>query len=44
MWSMSTDARTFTYAGFDLDPAELAAVDALDRDGRTGPHPQEFHG
>ena len=30
--------------GFDLTPAELDAIDALDRDGRTGPHPAEFNG
>ena len=37
-------AENFDVFGFDLDPAELAAIDALDRDGRTGPHPHEFHG
>lgn len=30
--------------GFELSAAELAAIDALDRDGRTGPHPAEFNG
>ncbi|MDQ1594902.1 MAG: 2,5-diketo-D-gluconate reductase [Arthrobacter pascens] len=30
--------------GFDLADAELAAIDALERDGRTGPHPAEFNG
>lgn len=30
--------------GFDLTQAELDAIDALDRDGRTGPHPAEFNG
>ncbi|QAY71781.1 aldo/keto reductase [Xylanimonas protaetiae] len=30
--------------GFELDPAEVAAIDALDRNGRTGPHPARFHG
>ncbi|MDF0512444.1 aldo/keto reductase [Agromyces sp. H3Y2-19a] len=29
--------------GFDLTAAELDAIDALERDGRTGPHPAEFH-
>jgi len=30
--------------GFTLSAEELAAVDALERDGRTGPHPASFHG
>ncbi|XVV16316.1 aldo/keto reductase [Actinoplanes sp. CA-131856] len=30
--------------GFDLTPAELAAIDALENDGRTGPHPASFNG
>lgn len=30
--------------GFDLTSDELTAIDGLDRDGRTGPHPTEFHG
>ncbi|MFC8596873.1 aldo/keto reductase [Isoptericola sp. NPDC057191] len=30
--------------GFDLTDAELAAVDGLERDGRTGPHPSAFQG
>ncbi len=29
---------------FMLSNTDLAAIDALDRDGRTGPHPDEFHG
>ncbi|WP_156758803.1 aldo/keto reductase [Microbacterium karelineae] len=29
---------------FTLTSEELASIDALDRDGRTGPHPAEFHG
>jgi 2,5-diketo-D-gluconate reductase A len=29
--------------GFTLSADELAAVDALERDGRTGPHPASFH-
>ncbi|MGO4806907.1 aldo/keto reductase [Arthrobacter sp. 2MCAF15] len=30
--------------GFDLSADELAVVDGLERDGRTGPHPAEFNG
>ncbi|GGN84057.1 oxidoreductase [Actinoplanes lobatus] len=30
--------------GFELTTGELAAIDALDRDGRTGPHPATFNG
>ena len=30
--------------GFELTTDELAAIDGLDRDGRTGPHPAEFNG
>lgn len=30
--------------GFTLSAEELAAVDALERDGRTGPHPATFNG
>jgi 2,5-diketo-D-gluconate reductase A len=30
--------------GFELRDTELAAIDALERDGRTGPHPAEFNG
>lgn len=30
--------------GFDLSADELAAIDGLERDGRTGPHPAEFNG
>ncbi|GIF15746.1 aldo/keto reductase [Actinoplanes teichomyceticus] len=30
--------------GFDLTAAELTAIDALDRAGRTGPHPATFQG
>lgn len=29
---------------FELADTELAAIDALERDGRTGPHPAEFNG
>lgn len=30
--------------GFHLTDHDLAAIDALDRDGRTGPHPDTFNG
>lgn len=30
--------------GFELTSDELASIDALDRDGRTGPHPDQFNG
>ncbi|WP_313811456.1 aldo/keto reductase [Glutamicibacter sp.] len=30
--------------GFELTSDELASIDALDRDGRTGPHPEQFNG
>ncbi|MGI9822030.1 aldo/keto reductase [Agromyces sp. Marseille-Q5079] len=36
-------AENFDVFGFELGADELAAIDALDRDGRTGPHPAEFH-
>ncbi|MFF2371763.1 aldo/keto reductase [Agromyces sp. NPDC058110] len=37
-------AENFDVFGFELSADELAAIDALDaRDGRTGPHPAEFH-
>ncbi|RJS46574.1 aldo/keto reductase [Nocardioides cavernaquae] len=29
---------------FSLTDEELAAIDSLENDGRTGPHPDEFHG
>lgn len=29
---------------FELADTELAAIDALEREGRTGPHPAEFNG
>lgn len=29
---------------FELAPEELAAIDGLERDGRTGPHPDSFNG
>ena len=28
--------------GFELDQSDMAAIDALERDGRTGAHPDEF--
>lgn len=31
-------------SGFELSATEMAAIDALDRDGRTGPHPDAFNG
>ncbi|MGP9034137.1 aldo/keto reductase [Glutamicibacter mysorens] len=30
--------------GFELSAAELASIDALDSEGRTGPHPETFNG
>ncbi|MDR2256093.1 MAG: aldo/keto reductase [Arthrobacter sp.] len=30
--------------GFELSGEEIAAIDALERDGRTGPHPAQFNG
>ncbi|MBS4101011.1 aldo/keto reductase [Tsukamurella paurometabola] len=30
--------------GFTLDESEVAAIDALEADGRTGPHPAAFNG
>ncbi len=30
--------------GFELTSEELASIDALDRDGRTGPNPDTFNG
>ncbi|BCJ39701.1 oxidoreductase [Actinoplanes ianthinogenes] len=37
-------AANFDVFGFTLTDAEIAAIDALDRDGRTGPHPATFNG
>ncbi|OFI36940.1 2,5-diketo-D-gluconic acid reductase [Arthrobacter sp. SW1] len=37
-------AENFDVFGFELGAEELAAIDALERDGRTGPHPAEFNG
>ncbi|MDR6906512.1 2,5-diketo-D-gluconate reductase A [Agromyces sp. 3263] len=36
-------AENFDVFGFELAASELAAIDGLERDGRTGPHPAEFH-
>lgn len=37
-------AENLDVFGFDLSADELAAIDGLERDGRTGPHPAEFNG
>lgn len=36
--------ENFDLSDFELSGVELAEIDALDRDGRTGPHPAEFNG
>ncbi|GAA1831112.1 aldo/keto reductase [Agromyces salentinus] len=36
-------AENFDVFGFELTELELDAIDALDRGGRTGPHPAEFN-
>ncbi|SIN90113.1 aldo/keto reductase [Agromyces cerinus] len=36
-------AENLDVFGFELAADELAAIDALERDGRTGPHPVEFN-
>ncbi|MFF2271688.1 aldo/keto reductase [Agromyces sp. NPDC058136] len=36
-------AANFDVFGFELTDDDLAAIDALERDGRTGPHPAEFN-
>ena len=36
-------AENLDVFGFELTAEELSAIDALERDGRTGPHPAEFH-
>ena len=36
-------AENFDVFGFELASSELDAIDGLERDGRTGPHPAEFH-
>ncbi|MCE0537442.1 aldo/keto reductase [Kineosporia rhizophila] len=37
-------SENFDVFGFELTQAEMDAVDGLDRDGRTGPHPSSFNG
>lgn len=37
-------AENLDVFGFELSADELAVVDLLERDGRTGPHPAEFNG
>ncbi|POH73029.1 aldo/keto reductase [Arthrobacter glacialis] len=37
-------AENLDILGFELSAAEMGALDALERDGRTGPHPAEFNG
>ena len=36
-------AENFDIFGFQLSDVELAAIDTLERDGRTGPHPTELN-
>jgi 2,5-diketo-D-gluconate reductase A len=36
-------AANFDVFDFELTDADLAAIDALDNNGRVGPHPNEFH-
>jgi 2,5-diketo-D-gluconate reductase A len=35
-------AENFDVFGFELAPDDMAAISELDRDGRTGPHPDRF--
>lgn len=37
-------AENLNVFGFDLTAPERATIDALERDGRTGPNPDEFNG
>lgn len=37
-------AENLNILDFELSAAELASIDALEADGRTGPHPAEFNG
>jgi 2,5-diketo-D-gluconate reductase A len=37
-------AANLDVLSFTLTDAEVAAIDALDREGRTGPHPDAFNG
>ena len=36
-------AENLDVFGFELTADELTAIDALERDGRTGPHPAQFN-
>ena len=36
--------ENFDILDFTLTDADLTTIDALERDGRTGPHPAEFNG
>lgn len=37
-------AENLDILGFELSEAQMAGIDALERDGRTGPHPATFNG
>ena len=37
-------AENLDVFGFELSADELSAIDALEKDGRTGPHPATFNG
>lgn len=37
-------ASNFDVFGFELTAADISAIDALERDGRTGPDPDSFNG
>ena len=37
-------AENLDVVGFELTDADLSAIDGLERDGRTGPHPADFNG
>lgn len=37
-------AQNLDVFGFELTTEDLAAIDGLERDGRTGPHPAQFNG
>ena len=37
-------AENLDILGFELSAAEMAGIDALERDGRSGPHPATFNG
>ena len=36
-------AENFEIFDFELEPADLAAIEGLDRDERTGPDPDTFN-